>query len=231
MATDGHGFNGAWSAESVAHAVGEARPEERNDFPAAMDPRTLRDVFGRFATGVTVVTCATDEGVPHGATVTAFTPVSLHPALVQVALSRTTRACSLLRGRPFAVNVLAHHQVGLAMHFGGRPGPDPVRWRDDAAVPILADVAATFSCRSWRDDDGGDHVLFLGEVTVIAVTEQAPLIFHGSAFHRLGLADADATWFGSADDPHAGWFDASSRFLDAPSATPSWLDPTTPKEL
>ncbi len=39
-----------------------------------MDQRTMRNIFGQFATGVTVITCANDEGTPHGATVTAFTP-------------------------------------------------------------------------------------------------------------------------------------------------------------
>lgn len=38
-----------------------------------MDQRALRNIFGQFASGVTVVTCAGAEGTPHGATVTAFT--------------------------------------------------------------------------------------------------------------------------------------------------------------
>ena len=68
-------------------------------------PRTLRNAFGRFATGVTVVTCRNDEGTPHGATVNAFTAVSLEPALCQVTLTRASRACGYLDGAPFAVNV------------------------------------------------------------------------------------------------------------------------------
>lgn len=31
-----------------------------------LQSRTGRDAVGRFATGVTVVTCAKDDGVPHG---------------------------------------------------------------------------------------------------------------------------------------------------------------------
>ena len=34
-----------------------------------MDQRALRNIFGQFASGVTVVTCANAEGTPHGATV------------------------------------------------------------------------------------------------------------------------------------------------------------------
>jgi flavin reductase (DIM6/NTAB) family NADH-FMN oxidoreductase RutF len=46
-----------------------------------MEKRSLKHVFGQFASGVTVITCATAEGEPHGATVTAFTAVSMDPRL------------------------------------------------------------------------------------------------------------------------------------------------------
>ena len=43
-----------------------------------VDPRELRGCLGHFATGVTVITCDGD-GSPHGATVNAFSAVSLEP--------------------------------------------------------------------------------------------------------------------------------------------------------
>ena len=64
----------------------------------AIDTRELRHAFGTFATGVTVVTCRSDDGVPHGATVNAFTAVSLDPPLAQVTLTRTSRAARYLEG-------------------------------------------------------------------------------------------------------------------------------------
>lgn len=184
-----------------------------------MDPRTLRTVFGRFATGVTVVTCTTPDGTPHGATVTAFTPISLDPPLVQVALTRSSKACALLDGASYAVNVLSADQSDLAMHFAGRPGNDPGRWRDGVTAPVLAGAAATFHCRAHRTDEGGDHLLFLGEVVHAESTALEPLLFHDSAFHHLGALSADAAWLGCADDPHRGWFDAASQFLPIPSAS------------
>lgn len=184
-----------------------------------MDPRTLRDGFGRFATGVTVITCRTADGTTHGATVTAFTPISLDPPLVQVALARRSRACTFLDGASYAVNVLAADQADLAMHFAGRPGPDPVRWRDGPTAPLLCGTAATVSCRPHRTDDGGDHLLFLGEVVDVELHDREPLLFHASAFHQLGARSGDAAWLGCADDPHRGWFDATTQFLPIPSTT------------
>lgn len=183
------------------------------------DTRTLRDTFGRFATGVTVITCQTADGTPHGATVTAFTPISLDPPLVQVALTRTSKACGLLDGAAYAVNVLAADQVDVAMHFAGRPRDEPIRWRDGPTAPLLCGTSATISCRAWRTDDGGDHLLFLGEVMDVEVHDRRPLLFHASAFHHLGGRSADATWLHCADDPHSGWFDAATRFTPIPSAT------------
>ncbi|MCG2921715.1 flavin reductase family protein, partial [Escherichia coli] len=58
---------------------------QTNPHPGSVvDPRQLRNAFGKFATGVTVVTCRTPDGTPHGATVNAFTAVSLDPPLAQV---------------------------------------------------------------------------------------------------------------------------------------------------
>ncbi|HWJ66198.1 MAG TPA: flavin reductase family protein [Nocardioides sp.] len=191
-----------------------------------MDPRTLRSTFGRFATGVTVITCRTPDGEHHGATVTAFTPISLDPPLVQVALTRTSKAAAYLDGAPFAVNVLASDQVGLAMHFAGRPGTDAVPWRYGSTAPSLAGTAATVVCRPHRTDDGGDHLLFLGEVVDVLTTDRAPLLFHDSAFHQLGHRSSDTVWLGCQDDPNTGWFDARSAFVPARVRTgPSYFIP------
>jgi flavin reductase (DIM6/NTAB) family NADH-FMN oxidoreductase RutF len=182
-----------------------------------MDPRTLRSTFGRFATGVTVVTCRTADGTAHGATVTAFTPISLDPPLVQVALTRTSKAAQLLLDAPFAVNILAADQVDLAMNFAGRPMSDPVPWRQGVTAPTLDRTAATISCRPWRTDDGGDHLLFLGEIVDVTTTGREPLVFHDSAFHQVGRRSSDTVWLGCQDDPHTGWFDATCDFGPAPA--------------
>lgn len=177
-----------------------------------MDPRTLRSTFGRFATGVTVITCRTPDGAHHGATVTAFTPISLDPPLVQVALTRTSKAAAYLEGEAFAVNVLAADQSDVAMHFAGRPGSDPLPWREGAKAPRLGGTAATLVCRPWRTDDGGDHLLFLGEVVEVITTDRKPLLFHDSAFHHIGNPSSEVVWLGCQDDPNTGWFDATTSF-------------------
>lgn len=179
----------------------------------------LRKVFSQFASGVTVVTCVNRDGIPHGATVTAFAAVSMSPPLCQVTLMRQSKACALLGNQPFAVNVLAADQTDIAMNFAGRPcTPGPV-WRDGPTAPIICGAAATMSCRAWANYDGGDHIIFIGEIVAAESTGKPPLLYHCSTFHQLGAPVADLRWSGSLDDPVSGWFTADSDF------TPVYLGP------
>lgn len=173
-----------------------------------MGSRELRNCLGHFATGVTVVTClAGDE--PHGATVNSFTAVSLVPPLVSVALARHTKACRYLDGAPFTVNVLRRGQDDLAKHFAGRPSAMSVEWVPGTGR--LAGVLAYLSCTPWRSYDGGDHVLFLGEVTRFEHRGGEPLVFYRGAFHAIGESFEAAPWLASLDSPDAGWLPAPTR--------------------
>jgi flavin reductase (DIM6/NTAB) family NADH-FMN oxidoreductase RutF len=178
----------------------------------SLAPRDVRDGFGRFATGVTVVTCAKEDGVPHGATVNAFTAVSLEPALCQVTLTRESKACGHLAGAPFAVNVLSAAQLDTAWHFAGRPQSSEPAWAEGPTAPVLVGNAATISCRPWRTYDGGDHLIVIGEVVGLQVGDDEPLLFFGGRFRELAAPATSVHWGASIDAPEFGWFDATTRF-------------------
>lgn len=185
-----------------------------------MDPRELRNAFGQFATGVTVVTCTNEAGEPHGATVNAFTAVSLDPPLAQVTLGRNAKACEYLKGKSFAINVLAADQLDVAWHFAGRPADRTPEWIEGPTAPLLEGAATTISCRPWRTYDGGDHLIVIGEVDAVEITSRAPLLFHGGQFRYLSPRHDQAPglhWGGSLDCPTSGWFDAES-FRPLPEA-------------
>lgn len=154
----------------------------------ALDQQEIRKAFSRFATGVTVVTCRDERGEPHGATVNAFTAVSLKPALCQVTLSRWSKCCCYLDGAAFAVNVLAANQLDIALHFAGGPQGRPPMWGHGVVSPVLTGTAATISCRPWRTYDGGDHLIFIGEVEHVEISDADPLLFFASGFRTLVVA-------------------------------------------
>lgn len=129
----------------------------------------LRGSFGRFATGVAVVTfdtampSAKELGQRHGITVNSFTSVSMEPPLVLVSIAHNTRSHDELKDQPFTVNVLGAEQEALAMHFAGKPNLEP-QWVEGDTAPRLAGVLSWFACTPWAAYDGGDHTLYLGEV-------------------------------------------------------------------
>ena len=152
----------------------------------AIEAADLRSCLGRFATGVTVVSYSVDSE-PRGATVNAFSSVSLDPPLVLVSIARTAKACPLLEDNPFCVNVLAADQVDLAMNFAGRPTERTVHWDHGEYAPRLRETHAWLECTPWRAYDGGDHVLYLGEVRQLHIRATSePLLFHAGGFLRRG---------------------------------------------
>ncbi|WP_290050872.1 flavin reductase family protein [Amycolatopsis solani] len=182
-----------------------------------LDQREIRNAFGRFATGVTVVTCRNDQGEPHGATVNAFTAVSLEPALCQVTLTRRSKACRYLDGAPFAVNILAADQLDTAWHFAGRPQDRAPEWAEGVVAPVLTGTAATLSCRPWRLYDGGDHLIVIGEVEHLETSDADPLLFFAGGFRELGPR-GHAHWSASVDCPDLGWFGSAAEFAPLTAA-------------
>lgn len=161
----------------------------------SIDPRDLRHAFGRFGTGVTVVTTRNDDGEAHGATVSAFTSVSLDPPLAQVTLMRESKLSSYVMGQPFAINIMSAAQQDACLHFAGKPMKGGPEWGASATgVPVLAGNAATLECRPWAVYDGGDHLIVVGEVVALEIAPSAPLLFFGGKFHHLGGLVGGAPW-------------------------------------
>lgn len=133
-----------------------------------LDPRALRDAFGAFLTGVTVVTTRNAEGAPIGFTANSFTSVSLDPPLLLVCLAKTSRNYeTLTTAKIFGVNILAEDQKEISNTFA-RPVEDrfsAVKWADGPyGAPVFADVAAWFDCAMHEVVEAGDHVILVGRV-------------------------------------------------------------------
>lgn len=153
-------------------------PVTRKGDPA--DGRAFRHALGTFATGVTIITTAAPDGTPCGVTANSFSSVSLDPPLVLWSLSRRSRALEAFSGAGhFVVHVLRAGQIGLSNQFA-RPGDKfggVALERGPDGVPMLADFLARFVCRRYRIDDGGDHLILLGQVLEFEYADGEPLLF------------------------------------------------------
>ncbi len=150
------------------------------------DKRDYRKALGQFATGVSVVTARAHDGRRIGITVNSFSSVSLDPPLILWSLARNAGSFQdFVSAGYFAVNVLESKQHHLSRQFS-TPLPDKfadVECTDSAnGCPLLKGVIAHFICRKVRQYDGGDHVIFLGEVEEYKYNEGEPLVFHSGRY-------------------------------------------------
>ena len=191
---------------AVGSAVANGFDDPRTLFPWFMDPaeadkfvkkeaklvterfdrRDYRKALGQFATGVTVVTARGSNRTRVGVTVNSFASVSLDPPLILWSLSREAGSYNdFATASHFCVNVLEAKQHHLSRQFS-TPVADKfagVEFADGrGGAPALHGVIAQFHCRRVRQYDGGDHVIFLGEVEEYKVNDGEPLVFHSGRY-------------------------------------------------
>jgi flavin reductase (DIM6/NTAB) family NADH-FMN oxidoreductase RutF len=150
------------------------------------DPLAFRGALSQFPTGVCVVTAVDALGQAVGLTINSFSSVSLDPPLVLWSLLRSSPSLATFRsaGR-FAISVLAEDQTEISTRFAAAMGNrfDGVRSTPDAGgVPLIERAAAHFSCESWNEYDGGDHVIIVGKVVRFAMSSRAPLVFSAGRY-------------------------------------------------
>ena len=156
--------------------------------------RGLRNAFGAFATGVTIVTARDLHGADTGLTANSFSSVSLKPPMILWSLSKTSSNIDAFHNAAhFAVHVLSAEQEALSTRFATKganrfAGLPLDRGPDD--IPMLQDCAARFVCRTAYRHEGGDHVIFVGEVLEFLHSERPPLVFHGGRYGMLFRKEA-----------------------------------------
>ena len=153
--------------------------------------RAFRDALGMFATGVTIVAAAGEDGEPVGMTVSSFNSVSLDPPLVLFSVDRGALSLPMLRRAPgYAISVLSAEQAELSRRFAATGAE---KWAGleleigYGGAPLIPDAIAVFECRPYAVYDGGDHEIFVGEVVAYRSEHTAaPLVFFGGEYRSLG---------------------------------------------
>ncbi|WP_116132562.1 flavin reductase family protein [Tropicimonas sp. IMCC34043] len=155
--------------------------------PGPGQQRAYRTALAAFATGVTVVTCRSDEG-PLGFTASSFTSVSLDPPLVLWCPAVTSpRHDAFAAAEHFSIHVLGVHQRALSDRFAMDARDfTGVDWSEGpAGVPLLADCPSRLDCRLFATYPGGDHTIVLGQVERVVHTPGAPLVFALGSYGRF----------------------------------------------
>ena len=157
----------------------------------AFDPMLQRQIMGRFATGVTVVTTRYGEQI-SGMTANAVMSLSLDPPLIVVSVDcKSNMHGHLTQGQCYAINVLKHDQEELSRRFA-KPGPKDFSDLNltvaETGAPIFVDALAYVDCRVVEVARAGDHDMFIGEPVAGETYDGDPLIFYSGQYAQLEAA-------------------------------------------
>jgi flavin reductase (DIM6/NTAB) family NADH-FMN oxidoreductase RutF len=160
-----------------------------------LDTRQLRNAFGCFATGVTVITAMDADGTPVGITANSFSSVSLEPPLVLWSVDqRSTTFPVFTSCEHFVVSVLSADGAPLASRFamkGGHRVEDIDTVPTELGPPAFAESLAVFECDVHARHEGGDHVIVVGKIRRFTHLPEGddsaskPLLFYRGRFGNV----------------------------------------------
>jgi flavin reductase (DIM6/NTAB) family NADH-FMN oxidoreductase RutF len=156
----------------------------------AFSERQYRDALGRFATGITVVTCKGKGDRPVGVTINSFNSVSLDPPLVLFSIGRGAHSFDELVGaEELAVNILAEGQEALSSRFAETRNDKFTGIafsRTAEGCPVLNGTLATLECRPAFHYAGGDHVIIVMQVDRLSYRDDLrPLLYFRGNYERI----------------------------------------------
>ena len=150
------------------------------------DTKAFRSALGTFTTGVTIITTTAADGTPVGLTANSFNSVSLDPPLVLWSLAKTALSVPVFtEATHWNVHVLSVDQEDLSGRFASK-GEDKFSGLElDEGIsnaPLLHNCTARFQCRTAFTHDGGDHIIFIGEVLGFDQSQLPPLAFQSGQY-------------------------------------------------
>jgi 4-nitrophenol 2-monooxygenase / 4-nitrocatechol 4-monooxygenase, reductase component len=167
------------------------------DIRKTVPHEVFRDVIGRFASGVTVITTTAGDG-DHGTTASAVSSLSMDPPMLLICLNRTSDTrTAILESGLFGVNILAEDQGSIASAFA-RKGKDKFAGigvvRGGTGIPLVRNALAHLECEVDETVTGGTHTVFLARIREASGTDAAPLTYFRGRFGRLESALDEATY-------------------------------------
>ncbi len=137
-----------------------------------MDADARKTALRMIPYGVYVLTAVAENGSVAAATVNWVTQASFKPPLLALGVKADSGAHALIKeSRVFALNVLEKGQQEVATAFfkhtereGDRIGGQSFEMSPHGA-PLLLEAAAWVECKLVDTMEGGDHSVFVGEVT------------------------------------------------------------------
>lgn len=162
--------------------------ESRFDMPSSVSGQDFRRWCASWATGVAVVTTNTESGTT-ALTMNAVTSLSLDPPLMLICVAKTAETLpAIKRSGVFCINVLAVGQEEVSNQCAkkGSNKLDLIPHHEGVSgAPVIDGALVALECRIAGEMDGGDHVIFVGDVVAGNESEGAPLTYYRGTYGSL----------------------------------------------
>jgi flavin reductase (DIM6/NTAB) family NADH-FMN oxidoreductase RutF len=154
-----------------------------------VDAAQFRQLLGRFATGVTILTVTSADGRPLGMTANSLASVSLYPPLISVCVDHEAEMhAAILRVDQFVINVLSSSQETLARRFADKHEDrfEGVGYHmtPDGLI-MLGGALAHIECQRHAEYPGGDHTIVVGRVIGGSTSKGRPLLYYRGGYAAI----------------------------------------------
>ena len=175
----------------------------------SFDPQEFRSALSTFTTGVTIITTRGEDGEPVGLTANSFNSVSLNPPMVLWSLDKNAMSLSAFTtNKHWNVHILSTEQEALSGRFASR-GEDKFKdlELDEGIndIPLMHNCTARFNCRTAFIYEGGDHMIFVGEVLNFDKTDLPPLAFQSGQYALAARKPREGVQLGSNPPPECSY--------------------------
>jgi flavin reductase (DIM6/NTAB) family NADH-FMN oxidoreductase RutF len=156
------------------------------------DAQAFRQAWGKFATGVSVITSIQPDGHVHGMTASDINSVSLNPLLVLISIGHNRNSHPLIKDSGhFCINILNKDQGDVALYYAAplekrleKDSPASFRFTNGGSA-MIEGALASMDCHIVNEYIAGDHTIFIGEVERIALNSGKPLLYFQGEFGQF----------------------------------------------
>lgn len=155
-----------------------------------MNSNHFKKICGSYATGIAVLT-TTHMHENYGITINSFSSVSINPPLVLFCIDKKTYFNTPLKQKKtLAINILSESQQEISNRFANSALTNQKRFKGlniltEFKHPVFEDTLAVLIAEIKATHDGGDHWIYVAEISSGQVFNGSPLIYYGGSYSNL----------------------------------------------
>jgi flavin reductase (DIM6/NTAB) family NADH-FMN oxidoreductase RutF len=155
-----------------------------------MNSNNFKKICGSYATGIVVLT-TTHMHENYGITINSFSSVSLNPPLVLFCIDKKTHFNTpLSQEKTLSINILSESQKEISKRFANSALTNQERFKGLDIIteyqhPVFADTLGVLFAKLKATHDGGDHWIYVAEVSSGRLFNGSPLLYYGGSYSSL----------------------------------------------